>query len=56
LRVSKRALVAIAATGISIGVSSALAGPVHATAGVSRAAARPGLSTLILHWNGSAWK
>jgi hypothetical protein len=64
LRVSRRALVAIAAAGISIGVSSAVAGPVHAAAGVSRAAARPAATAYstagVLYGasavaNGSAW-
>lgn len=41
MRVSRRAFVAVAATGISIGVFSALAGSGHAMAGVPLAAVRP---------------
>ena len=40
MRVSRRALIAIAVAGISIGVSSLLAGPAY-SAGVPRAAVRP---------------
>jgi hypothetical protein len=64
VRVSRRALIAIAAAGISIGVSSVLAGPAYPAAGVPRAAVRPaataystagGLNGAAAVSNSSAW-
>ena len=64
MRASRRALIAIAATGISIGVSSVLAGPAYPAAGAPRAAVRPaataystagGLNGAAAVSNSSAW-
>lgn len=64
MRVVRRALIAIAATGISVGLSSVIAGPASGAAGVPQAAVRPaataystagGLNGAAAVSNSSAW-